>query len=140
MEHLVSVVVFTVGIAMLLIASSVVMQPFIYWKTIETPVAPSDDLAVRVLYVYNNSGRLYVVEHMSHADALFRQLGLFGELVAVFELYPGGYRCVGRAKIGSNPYTGLWCPPPKFAEVKPTCVPLGLVSRGMWLLMQYRCP
>jgi hypothetical protein len=97
------------------------------------------------VYVYNDSGRLYAVEYAgSDPEAFRRAVGVPGSLVAAFTVYPGGYNCTrytrAPVRIGPDPYTGLWCPPPFDAKAEKGCVPVGLTSRGRWLLVQYSCP
>ncbi|MFN7106417.1 MAG: hypothetical protein ACK4M3_07550, partial [Pyrobaculum sp.] len=107
-----------------------------------TPISPGGDVPIRIVYVYNSSGGLYLVEYGGDVEKFRKHVGISGELVAVFELYPGGYRCEARrpVRIGDL-YTGLWCPPPygHLANMS-SCIPVGLTSRGRWLVMQYRCP
>jgi hypothetical protein len=84
----------------------------------------------------------------SDVEAFRRALGVPGTLAAVFTVYPGGYNCTrytrAPVKIGPDPYTGLWCPPPfdvkAEADAIKNCIPVGLTSRGRWLLVQYSCP
>jgi hypothetical protein len=80
----------------------------------------------------------------SDLETFRRALGVPGTLVAVFTVYPGGYSCTrytgAPVRIGPDPYTGLWCPPPFDAKAESNCVPVGLTSRGRWLFVQYSCP
>jgi len=69
--------------------------------------------------------------------------------VATFQLWPGGYSCTGApgvgtrtfVKIGNDPYTGLWCPPPWQVQPPPPpdCVPRGATSRGRVMVVEYAC-
>jgi len=145
MEDLVSAAVFITALTALFVFVALVLKPFMPAKVVEAPVAPSDDAPTRRVYVYNASGRLYAVEYAgSDVEAFRKAAGVPGSLAAVFEVYPGGYRCQrytrAPVRIGDDPYTGLWCPPPFDTRVDHSCQPVGLTSRGRWLLVQYRCP
>ncbi len=148
MEDLVAGAVFITALAALFIMAMITIKPFLPSKLVEVPAAPGKDAPTRHVYVYNHTGRLYAVEYTGSDPETFRRaLGVPGTLVAVFTIYPGGYNCTrytrAPVRIGSDPYTGLWCPPPfdvNRANVNSTCVPVGLTSRGRWLLVQYSCP
>jgi len=145
MEDLVSALVFATALSALFVFVALALKPFMPAKVVEAPIAPSDDAPTRRIYIYDASGRLYAVEYAGNdVEAFRRAVGVPGVLVAVFEVYPGGYRCVRYARapvrIGDDPYTGLWCPPPFDAKLDPNCQPVGLTSRGRWLLTQHRCP
>ncbi len=145
MEDFVAAVVFVTALAALFVMAVATLKPFLPSKIVEAPIAPSKDAPTRHIYVYNDTGRLYAVEYAgSDPEAFRRVVGVPGSLVAVFTVYPGGYNCTrytrAPVRIGPDPYTGLWCPPPFDAEVESNCVPVGLTSRGRWLLVQYSCP
>jgi uncharacterized protein (DUF58 family) len=145
MEDLVAGAVFITALAALFVMAMVTIKPFLPSKIIEAPIAPGRDAPTIKVYVYNDTGRLYAVEYAGSDPEVFRRaVGVPGTLVAVFTVYPGGYNCTrySRApvRVGPDPYTGLWCPPPFDAEVEKNCVPVGLTSRGRWLLVQYSCP
>jgi uncharacterized protein (DUF58 family) len=148
MEDLVAGAVFITALAALFIMAIVTIKPFLPSKIIEAPAAPAGDAPTIRVYVYNHTGRLYAVEYAgSDVEAFRRAVGVPGALVAVFTVYPGGYNCTkytrAPVRIGPDPYTGLWCPAPfdvNSANVNSTCVPVGLTSRGRWLLVQYSCP
>jgi len=40
-------------------------------------------------------------------------------------------------RIGPDPYTGLWCPPPWRVQPPPDCVPRGATSRGRVMVVEY---
>ncbi|MCC6021088.1 MAG: hypothetical protein LM577_06970 [Thermoproteaceae archaeon] len=145
MEDVVAAVVFIAALSALLALAALTLEQYMPAGVVEAPVAPAHDAPARRIYVYNDSGRLYAVEYAgSDAEAFRRAAGVPGSLVAAFEVYPGGYRCARRAgapvRIGDDPYTGLWCPPPVDANAGAGCAPIGITSRGRWLLVQYRCP
>jgi len=148
MEDLIAAAVFITALAALFVIAGVTLKPFLPSKIVEVPVAPSKDAPTVRVYVYNDTGRLYAVEYAGdNPEAFRRALGVPGSLVAVFTVYPGGYNCIrytrAPVRIGPDPYTGLWCPPPfdvKTDNANRTCVPVGLTSRGRWLLVQYSCP
>jgi hypothetical protein len=147
-EDFIAATVFVTALAALFIMAGVTLKPFLPSKIVEAPIAPSKDAPTIRVYVYNHTGRLYAVEYAgSDVEAFRRALGVPGTLVAVFTVYPGGYNCTRYTRIpvriGSDPYTGLWCPPPldvNRADVNRDCVPVGLTSRGRWILVQYSCP
>ena len=149
-EDVVAAAVFALATAVLIAFAIAVMAPFPQSKTVEAPVAPSKDAPVRRVYVYNDTDangyvHIYAVEYEGSDVEAFRQtVGIPGRLVAVFEVYPGGYRCQKYVpypvKIGEDPYNGLWCPPPYEPRDVSGCTPIGITSRGRWLLVQYRCP
>jgi hypothetical protein len=144
-EDFVAAAVFATALAALFVMAGVTLKPFLPSKIVEAPIAPSKDAPTIKVYVYNDTGRLYVVEYAgSDPEAFRRAIGVSGTLVAVFTVYPGGYNCTrythAPVRIGPDPYTGLWCPPPFDAKVESNCVPVGLTSRGRWLLVQYSCP
>ena len=145
MEDFVSTAVFVTALAALFVMAVAALKPFLPSKTVEAPIAPSKDAPTRHIYVYKYGGDLYAVEYVGNDSETFRRaLGVPGDLVVVFTVYPGGYNCTkyirDPVRIGPDPYTGLWCPPPFDAEVEENCVPVGLTSRGRWLLVQYSCP
>jgi len=144
-EDFIAAAVFVTALAALFVMTVATLKPFLPSKTVEVPAAPSSDVPTIRVYVYNHTGRLYAVEYAgSDPEAFRRALEVPGSLVAVFTIYPGGYNCTRYTstpvRIGPDPYTGLWCPPPFDAEVESNCVPVGLTSRGRWLLVQYSCP
>jgi len=150
MEDLIAAAVFITALAALFIMAMVTIKPFLPSKIIEAPAAPAGDAPTMRVYVYNDTGRLYAVAYAGDDVETFRMaLGAPGSLAAVFMVYPGGYNCTkytrAPVRIGPDPYTGLWCPPPfdvktDRANANSTCVPVGLTSRGRWLLVQYSCP
>jgi hypothetical protein len=144
-EDFVAATVFATALAALFVMTAATLKPFLPSKIVEAPTAPSKDAPTIKVYVYNHTGRLYAVEYAGdNPEAFRRALGVPGTLVAVFTVYPGGYNCTrytrAPVRIGPDPYTGLWCPPPFDAKVEKGCVPVGLTSRGRWLLVQYSCP
>jgi hypothetical protein len=147
-EDFVSTAVFATALAALFVMAGVTLKPFLPSKTVEAPIAPSKDAPTIKVYVYNHTGRLYAVEYAGdNPEAFRRAIGVPGSLVAVFTVYPGGYNCTRHTRapvrIGPDPYTGLWCPPPfdvNRSNANNNCVPVGLTSRGRWLLVQYSCP
>ena len=149
MEDFIAATVFVTALAALFVMAVATLKPFLPSKIVEVPAAPGKDAPTVKVYVYNDAGRLYAVEYAgSDPEAFRRALGVPGDLVAVFAVYPGGYNCTrythAPVRIGPDPYTGLWCPPPfdvkAEADVNKNCVPVGLTSRGRWLLVQYSCP
>jgi hypothetical protein len=147
-EDFVSAAVFATALAALFVMAGAAFKPFLPSKLVEVPAAPSKDAPTVKVYVYNHTGRLYAVEYAgSDVEAFRRAAGVPGTLAAVFTVYPGGYNCTrythAPVRIGPDPYTGLWCPPPfdvDSANLNSNCVPVGLTSRGRWLLVQYSCP
>jgi hypothetical protein len=147
-EDFVAAAVFATALAALFVMAVAALKPFLPSKIIEAPIAPSKDAPTVKVYIYNHTGRLYAVEYAGDNPETFRRaLGVPGTLAAVFTIYPGGYSCTrytrAPVRIGPDPYTGLWCPPPfdiNRTNVNSTCVPVGLTSRGRWLLVQYSCP
>ncbi|ABP51031.1 MAG: hypothetical protein OWQ51_12350 [Pyrobaculum arsenaticum] len=148
-EDVVAAAVFTVATAALVTFAVVVMAPFPQSKIVEVPISPSKDAPVRRVYVYNYTDangyvQIYAIEYEGSDVETFRQaIGVFGRLIAVFDVYPGGYRCQKYVpypvKLGEDPYNGLWCPPPFENKTVAGCTPIGLTSRGRWLQVQYRC-
>ena len=149
-EDVAAAAVFALATAALVAFALAVMAPFPQSKIVEVPAAPSKDVPVRRVYVYNYTDaygyvRIYAVEYEGADVEAFRQtIGIPGRLVAVFEVYPGGYRCQKyvpySVRIDPDPYNGLWCPPPFENKTVAGCTPIGITSRGRWLLVQYRCP
>jgi hypothetical protein len=144
-EDFVAAAVFVTALAALFVMAGVTLKPFLPSKIVEAPIAPSKDAPTRHIYVYKHWDRLYAVEYVGNESEAFRRaIGIPGDLVAVFTVYPGGYNCTrytrDPVRIGPDPYTGLWCPPPFDTKVESNCVPVGLTSRGRWLLVQYNCP
>jgi hypothetical protein len=144
-EDFIAAAVFITALAALFVMAVATLKPFLPSKIVEVPAAPARDAPTIRVYVYNNTGRLYAVEYAgSDPEAFRRALEVPSSLVAVFTVYPGGYNCTrytrAPVRIGPDPYTGLWCPPPFDAKVEKNCVPVGLTSRGRWLLVQYSCP
>ena len=148
MEDFIAASVFITALAALFVVAVATLKPFLPSKIVEVPAAPGKDAPTIRIYVYNDTGRLYAVEYAgSDVEAFRTAVGFSGTLAAVFTVYPGGYSCTrythAPVRIGTDPYTGLWCPPPfdvKAVNVDSTCVPVGLTSRGRWLLVQYSCP
>ncbi len=150
MEDFIAATVFATALAALFVMAVATLKPFLPSKTVEAPIAPSKDAPTIRVYVYNHTGRLYAVEYAGdNPEAFRRALGVPGDLAAVFTVYPGGYNCTrytrAPVRVGPDPYTGFWCPPPfdvktNRANVNRNCVPVGLTSRGRWLLVQYSCP
>lgn len=145
MEDAVTVAVFAVALGALMLVAVYTIAPFLSAKVVEVPVAPSADVPERRVYVYSDGRSITAVELDGDVEWFRGAIGVSGGLAAVFYIYPGGYRCqlmpgYSSVKLGDDPYTGLWCPPPfKNASVA-GCVPAGVTSRGRWLLIQYRCP
>jgi hypothetical protein len=147
-EDFIAASVFVTALAALFVVAVATLKPFLPSKIVEVPAAPGKDAPTIRIYVYNDTGRLYAVEYAgSDVEAFRTAVGFSGTLIAVFTVYPGGYSCTrythAPVRIGTDPYTGLWCPPPfdvKAVNVDSTCVPVGLTSRGRWLLVQYSCP
>jgi hypothetical protein len=147
-EDFVSAAVFATALAALFVMAGAALKPFLPLKLVEVPAAPSKDAPTVKVYVYNHTGRLYAVEYAgADPEAFRRAAGVPGTLAAVFTVYPGGYNCTrytnAPVRIGPDPYTGLWCPAPfdvNRTNVNSNCVPVGLTSRGRWLLVQYSCP
>ena len=149
MEDFIAAAVFATALAALFVMAVATLKPFLPTKIVETPAAPSSDAPTIRVYIYNHAGRLYAVKYAGNdVEAFRRAVGVPGSLAAVFTVYPGGYNCTMYTRIpvriGPDPYTGLWCPPPfdvkAEADVNRNCVPVGLTSRGRWLLVQYSCP
>ncbi len=153
MEDLIAAAVFIIALTALFVLAVLTVEPFLPSKTVEVPAAPGKDAPTVRVYVYNDSGRLYAVEYAGgDVDAFRRAVGVPGSLAAVFTVYTGGYNCTrytrAPVRIGADPYTGLWCPPPFDAnkaggfgaKAGGGCIPVGLTSRGRWLLVQYSCP
>jgi len=159
MEDAVAVTAFIAALASLLLYAVAVISQFIEVKIVETPLAPAGDVPTRKVYIYAtpmNSSLipsslpapgvgLVAVEYEGDVEELRRALGIGGVLVATFEIYPGGYRCqlapgVKSVRVGDDPYTGLWCPPPFSNATVAGCSPVGIASRGRWLVVQYSCP
>lgn len=137
MNDLVAATVFVLGLSLLLIAGMSVLRPLLPSVEVHAPVGPSEQMPHRLVYVYLVDGRWVAVAAPPDFDVgvLFG-----GDPVAVFEVYPGGYRCASplRVEVGDDPYRGFWCPPPT-ADRPPACVPVGLSSRGRWLTVDYAC-
>ena len=145
MEDFIAVAVFVTALAALFVMAVAALKPFLPSKIVEAPAAPGRDAPTIKVYVYNATGRLYAVEYAgADPEAFRRALEVPGDLAAVFTVCPGGYNCTrytrAPVRIGPDPYTGLWCPPPFDTKVEKNCVPVGLTSRGRWLLVQYSCP
>ena len=145
MEDFVSTAVFVTAVAALFVMAGVTLKLFLPSKIVEVPAAPGKDAPTIKVYVYNHTGRLYAVEYAgTDPEAFRRAVRIPGDLAAVFTVYPGGYSCIkytrAPVRIGPDPYTGLWCPPPFDTKVEENCIPVGLTSRGRWLLVQYSCP
>jgi len=144
-EDFIAAAVFVTALAALFVMAGITLKPFLPSKIVEAPIAPSKDAPTIKVYVYNHTGRLYAVEYAGdNPEAFRRAVGVPGDLVAVFTVYPGGYNCTrytrAPVRIGPDPYTGLWCPSPFDTKVENGCIPVGLTSRGRWLLVQYSCP
>ena len=150
MEDFIAASVFITALAALFVMAGITLKPFLPSKIVEAPIAPGRDAPTVRVYVYNDTGGLYAVEYAGSDVEAFRRVmeipavEMSSSLVAVFTVYPGGYSCTrytgAPVRIGKDPYTGLWCPPPFDAKVEKGCVPVGLTSRGRWLLVQYSCP
>jgi len=159
MEDAVAVAAFIAALASLLLYAVAVVSQFTEAKIVEAPHAPAGDVPTRKVYIYAMPTsspripsslpapgvRLVAVEYEGDVEELRRALGIGGVLVVVFEIYPGGYRCrlapgVKSVRIGDDPYTGLWCPPPFSNATVAGCWPVGIASRGRWLVVQYSCP
>jgi len=159
MEDVVAATAFIAALASLLLYAVAVASQFTEVKIVESPLAPAGDAPTRRVYVYATPTSsplissslpvpgvgLVAVEYEGDVEELRRALGIGGVLVAVFEIYPGGYRCrlapgVKSVRIGDDPYTGLWCPPPFSNATVAGCSPVGIASRGRWLVVQYSCP
>lgn len=145
MEDVIAVAVFITAVVALMLLAMAVTAPFIQYRIIEAPVAPPADVPARHIYVYSSNGKLYAVDYEGLNPAAFQRVaGIPGTLVAVFTVWPGGYNCTlygnTPVKIGQDPYTGLWCPPPYTQGNPANCAPTGITSRGRWLLVQYSCP
>ncbi|MEZ0319998.1 MAG: hypothetical protein ABWK05_08430 [Pyrobaculum sp.] len=145
MEDAVAAAVFVAAVGTLMVVAVYTIAPFLSAKVLEAPVAPSEGLPERRVYVYFDGGVYYAVEFDGEVEWFRSTVGVNGSLAAVFFIYPGGYKCqlmpgYASVRLGGDPYTGLWCPLPfKNASVT-SCVPVGVVSRGRWLLVQYKCP
>jgi hypothetical protein len=147
-EDFIAATVFITALAALFVMAVATLKPFMPSKVVEVLAAPGKDVPTIRIYVYNDTGKLYAVEYAgSDVEAFRSAVGVPGALAAVFTVYPGGYNCTrytrAPVRIGPDPYTGLWCPPQfdvKVSNVNRTCVPVGLTSRGRWLLVQYSCP
>jgi len=158
MEDAVAVAAFIAALVSLLLYSVTVVSQFTEAKIAEAPHAPAGDVPTRKVYIYAtpvNSSlippslpapgvRLAAVEYEGNVEELRWGLGVGGVLVATFEIYPGGYRCwlapgVKSVRVGDDPYTGLWCPPPFSNATVAGCLPVGIASRGRWLVVQYSC-
>ncbi len=144
MEDFIAAAVFVTALAALFVMAVATLKPFLPSKIVEAPIAPSKDVPTRHIYAYEYEDDLYAVEYAgSDVEAFRRALEMPGTLVAVFTVYPGGYNCTkythAPVRIGPDPYTGLWCPPPFDTKLEENCVPVGLTSRGRWLLVQYSC-
>jgi len=147
MEDFIAAAVFITALTALFTLTALVLKPYMPTAYVEAPVQPGENTPTRTIYVYaytaGGAERYYLVEYAGpDVEAFRRFLGVPGVLAAKFEVYPGGYRCElyreKPVKIG-DPYTGFWCPPPFDARVDPRCVPVGVTSKGRWLLVQYRC-
>ncbi|MEZ0248681.1 MAG: hypothetical protein ABWJ97_05360 [Thermoproteus sp.] len=92
------------------------------------PLSPSEGSPARWIHVFYLNGTFWVVDAgVSSPNIAEAEAGINGIWVATFLLWPGGYNCTynssflldGRPigvdnplRIGRDPYTGLWCPPP----------------------------
>jgi hypothetical protein len=122
-EDFVAAAVFATALAALFVMAGATLKPFLPSKIVEVPATPGKDAPTIKVYVYNDTGRLYAVEYAGSDVETFRSaVGIPGSLVAVFTVYPGGYNCTrythAPVRIGPDPYTGLWCPPPFDAKVE----------------------
>jgi len=159
MEDVVAATAFIAALASLFLYAVAIASQFTELKIVESPLAPAGDAPTRIVYVYATPTSsllvpsrlpapgvgLVAVEYEGDVEELRRALGIGGVLVAVFEIYPGGYSCrlapgVKSVRIGDDPYTGLWCPPPFSNATVAGCSPVGIASRGRWLVVQYSCP
>lgn len=144
MEDFIAATAFFAAFTVLFVLAILTIRPFIQYSVMETPAAPSQDAPTRLLYAYNVSGHIFLVEYKGDVELFQGFVGIKGPLIAIFYVYPGGYRCERftdkPVRFGADPYTGFWCPAP-YEEVKigPSCVPVGIASKGRWLLVQYRC-
>jgi hypothetical protein len=93
-EDFVAAAVFVTALAALFVMAGVTLKLFLPSKIIEAPIAPGKDAPTIKVYVYNHTGSLYAVEYAgSDPEAFRRAVGMPGDLVAVFTVYPGGYNC-----------------------------------------------
>ena len=92
------------------------------------PLSPPQGGPARWIHVfYLNGGFLAVDAETPSYELAEVAVGINGTWVATFYLWPGGYACAYNAsfllngrplsssnplRIGADPYTGLWCPPP----------------------------
>lgn len=126
------------AVVVLFVFMIVVLMPFLPGRIAEAPVSPGNDTPVRYIYVYDTG---YAVEYPGkNISALAPLIGVSGKPIAEFVVYPGGYRCNGSAvRIGTDPYTGLWCPPPIQPRSVSGCTPIGVTSQGRFIIVQYAC-
>ena len=108
-------------------------------------VAPPQGAPADWVHVVDAGGQLYAVRMATpdwRAAASFSTLPAGAALMATFQLWPGGYNCTYArpVRIGPDPYTGLWCPPPwRVQPPPPDCVPRDATSRGRVLVVEYTC-
>lgn len=92
------------------------------------PLSESQGAPARWIHVFYSGGVFVAVDAGTPSPYVAEALaGVNGVWVATFKLWPGGYTCLYNSsfalngkpiskdnplKIGEDPYTGLWCPPP----------------------------
>lgn len=130
----VAAAIFALGTSILILAAILKVESVALSRHL-APLPPAAEAGARWIHVLNCSGTLIAVDagtpNASQAEEL---VGLSCRDLASFELWPGGYSCNGTARIGPDPFTGLWCPPPKMPDGK--CSSGVLVSEGRFLLVQ----
>ncbi|MGC8582619.1 MAG: hypothetical protein ACP5HD_02205 [Thermoproteus sp.] len=112
------------------------------------PLSPPQGGPARWIHVFYHNGELWMVDAETPSPTLAEiAVGVNGTWVATFYLWPGGYNCTYNSsfvlggepisasnplRIGPDPYSGLWCPPPwKGGGV---CSATVVESRGRLLL------
>lgn len=163
MSSLVAAVVFAISLAVLLLFVMLKMSslPTRYYLA---PASPPQGASARWIHVfsayyYGQPTLLAISADTPNSQQALAEANTTGAIadgiwVATFELWPGGYNCTYNAtfyingapisagnplKIGPDPYTGLWCPPPWSSTVPTGCVPVNVGSKGRILLTAYAC-
>ncbi|MEM1788177.1 MAG: hypothetical protein QW085_06270 [Pyrobaculum sp.] len=115
--------------------------------TYAVPPPPSDPQAIKWAWlVQTRDGKVALVLYPTASAQVASEVLKDVNILARVALWPGGYNCTVLVppprdvyKIGPDPYTGVWCPPPFKYSVPPGCEPRNVVARGRVVLIEAVC-
>ena len=124
---LVAAAIFFSALTVLFLFALLKISSLPHWAQI-APLSQPQGAPSRWIHVFRSGGVFIAIDAGTPSPYIAAMMGnINGTWIATFYLWPGGYNCTYNSsfllngepisttnplKIGPDPYTGLWCPPP----------------------------